>query len=572
MGLIFKKFILPSVLTIIATTLTLTAVFNHFYHKYVFEPTFENTVNSVSSYIDQWQRTVKTFDLSYKPVLKTLIDELAQQYGSKSIVSDRQLTQTLNDEVSRYLLQYVSGVNWYLISPGGVIERTDYTKDLGLDIAKAVPRYWTGRLEPLNPGEYLMESLSFEYRTNLPRIFGYKKLQDGWIIEIGLALDPVIVTDLWEGLQRIMKANKYIREIRLYSLSFIPFGEYEPVIAQEKDFFNKQEAENNFVVQNVGSSLFKLYKNWIPIAGQSIDWSGKSAFFTIRALTTLDFSKMEQMKNSVILVLNSTMAVAVLFVFLASLGVFKNISNSIVGLLNDINRFQRSPLDVNDESRSVDSYIREISDLRQSFQQMKEQMRDRIIAQNLTNERLKEDLEKYKFDIFLDPLTGLFNRRFLIKCLEDIQKRGGNLSICFLDIDSFKRVNDSYGHDVGDIVLKTLSVKLQGEIRKKDLSFRIGGDEFVILFFDLKIQEAEQVVQRIQSFLEQVKFKDFPSLNISLSYGFSQWTTDSTVSIEDALREADLQMYKAKFEKKRGFDSFHKGFGDISSRDNFYSQ
>lgn len=545
--------ILVSILVIIGISLTLTVVFNHFHRKYVFEPIFENTVNSVSSYIDQWQRTVKTFDLSYKPVLKTLIDELAQQYESKSIVSDRQLTQAVNDAMSKYLLGYVNGVNWYLINPSGVVERTDYTKDLGLDIAKAVPRYWTGRLEPLKVGEYLIESLSFEYRTNLPRIFAYKRLQNGRILEIGLALDPVVVTDLRKGLERMRQNNEYIKEIRLYGISFIPFGDYEPVAEEEKEFFNKHGAENNFLVQNIDSSVFKIYKNWIPMAGQNIDWSGKSVFFTIRALITLDFSKMEQMKRSLILVLNFAITAAAFFVLLVGLGVFKKISKPIEGLLSDIRHFQRSPLDTNGENSLTDPCIREISDLEQSVQEMKGQIRSQMITQNLTNERLAKDLEKYKFDIFLDPLTGLFNRRFLTKCLEDIQKSGESLSVCFLDVDSFKQINDSYGHDVGDIVLKALSIKLQGEIRKKDLAFRIGGDEFVILFLNLKMQEAEQVVQRIQNSLEKIEFRNFPDLRISLSYGFSQWIADTGKNIEDVLREADLQMYKKKFEKKRNF-------------------
>lgn len=552
-NVLFRKLILLSILTVFVISFVLTVFFNYFYSKYIFKPAFENTVNSVSSYIDQWQRTIKTFDLSYKPVLKNLLEILARQLEVVNVFSDQELTQILTDETEKLLLQYVDHVNWYLISPNGVIERTDYTKDLGLDIAKIVPRYWTGRLEPLKTGEYLIESLSFEYKTNLPRIFGYKRLQNDWILEIGLALDPIIVIDLWEGLERMIQDNRYMKEVRLYGVSFVPFGDYELAIEEEKEYFNRQEAENSFVIQDMDSSKFKVYKNWIPMAGQNIDWSGKSAFFTIRALMILDFSKMEMMKKSMVLTLDSAIVTAVLLGLLVSLGVFRKVSKPIQGLLNDIKHFQKSPLEGNDENYRFDSSVKEISDLEQSVQEMKEQIRNQMMMQHLTNERLKEDLERYKFDIFLDPLTNLFNRRFLAKCLEDIQRRGDNLSICFLDIDSFKQINDSYGHDVGDIVLKTLAEKLQGEIRKKDLAFRIGGDEFVILFFDLPIQEAEQVVQRIQNSLERVRFKDFPNLSISLSYGFSRWTEDSGVNIEDVLKEADLQMYKKKFEKKKDF-------------------
>ncbi|HEY8541208.1 MAG TPA: GGDEF domain-containing protein [Pseudothermotoga sp.] len=548
-NLLLKRLVLLSAFIIIGISLFLTIVFNYFYQKYVFGPTFENIVSSVSSYIDQWQRTIKAFDTSYNPILKDSLNLSIWQSDVLNDLSDQQITEALTEKLANLSLQFVDRVNWYLINPGGVIERTDYLEDLGLDIAKAVPRYWAGRLEPLKVGESLIEGLSFEFRTNLPRIFGYKRLQNNWILEIGLSLDPIVVTDLWDGLKRIAQNNKYIEEIRLYGSSFTPFGNYVAVTDEEKEYFSSPEAENTFVVQNMRNSHFKVYKNWIPTTqGTNIDWSGKSAFFTLRVLMVLDFSKMESMKRSMIISLNTAITIAIILGFWISASVFRRISKPIEGLLKSIRSFQRSPLDV--EDTSVESQVREISELEQSIQEMKEQIRKQMIVQYMTTERLKQDIEKYKYDIFFDPLTNLFNRRFLMKCLDDIQKNNSSIVVCFLDVDSFKSINDTYGHDVGDIVLKTLAERLQNYIRKKDLIFRIGGDEFVVLFFDLQVKEAEQVIERIQNSLEQIRFKDFPDLRISISYGFSKWSSEDKISIEDALKEADLQMYKKKFEKK----------------------
>lgn len=549
LNLLLKRLVLLSTFIIIGISLFLTIAFNYFYQKYVFGPTFENVVNSVSSYIDQWQRTIKAFDTSYNPILKDLLNLSIWQPDVLNNLSDQQITKALTERLENLSLQFVDRVNWYLINPDGVIERTDYLKDLGLDIAKAVPRYWAGRLEPLKVGESLIEGLSFEFRTNLPRIFGYKRLQNNWILEIGLSLDPIVVTDLRDGLKRIAQNNKYIEEIHLYGSSFTPFGNYVAVTDEEKEYFSSPEAENTFVVQNMRNSHFKVYKNWIPTTqGTNIDWSGKSAFFTLRVLMVLDFSKMESMKRSMIISLNTAITIAIILGFWISVNVFRRISKPIEGLLNSIRSFQKSPLNV--EDRNIESQVREISELEQSIQEMKEQIRKQMIVQYMTTERLKQDIEKYKYDIFFDPLTNLFNRRFLMKCLDDIQKNNSSIVVCFLDVDSFKSINDTYGHDVGDIVLKTLAEKLQNDIRKKDLIFRIGGDEFVVLFFDLQVKEAEQVIERIQNSLGQIRFKDFPDLKISISYGFSKWSSEDKISIEDALKEADLQMYKKKFEKK----------------------
>lgn len=550
MRVISVRLFLTAVLVGVCVSLIVVLSIDYFYRKYVFKPLFESTVTFASSYIDQWQKTVRAFDASYTPVVKELLNISEQGSDIFTTFSDEQITQVIAQKLEKVSSEYIERVNWYLINPNGVIERTNYAPDLGLDIAKVVLRYWTARLEPLKPGEFLVEGLSFEYKTNLPRIYGYRRLPSDWIVEIGLALDPVIVTDLWQSVDELTQNSKYIEKISLYGASFVPFGEYLPVSEEEKQYFNMQQAENDFVVQDLGDSRFKVYKNWIPTTQTGIDWSGKNAFFTLRVLMILDFSEAESMKRTMIVFLNSTVAVVVVLIFWLSLGVFRKISKPIKSLLSDIEEFQRSPFNDENGKHSIETSIKETSQLQESIQDMKKQIREKLLSLYVTNESLKQDIEKYKLDMFLDPLTNLFNRRFLMKCTEDLQRSTSKVVICFLDVDSFKMINDTYGHDIGDIVLKTLAENLRGEIRKRDLAFRVGGDEFVVLFLDLHILEAQRVIERIQRKLEDVKFKDFPDLRISVSYGFSEWSQGSGISIEEALKEADLEMYKNKFQKK----------------------
>jgi len=546
---IFERLFFTTTLIVVGTILVVILLVDHFYRKYVFQPLFKDTVTFVSSYIDQWQRTVKAFDASYNPIVRDLLNVLASELETYGELSDEQITEILAKRLETLSMQYIERVNWYLISPSGVIERTNYATDLGLNIASAVPRYWTARLEPLKPGQFLIEGLSFEYRTNLPRIYGYRRLSSGWILEIGLALDPVIVTDLWESVEELTHNSRYVKRISLYGASFAPFGNYPPLDDEEKRYFSKQEAENDFVIQNLGGSRYKIYKNWIPTTQTGIDWSGKSAFFTLRVLTVLDFSEAESMKKTLIVLLSSAVTAGMILSFWLSLGVFRRISKPIKDTLQEIEQFQRSPF-AESSDHAVEASIKEISKLQESIQDMKKQIRDQLTSLYLVNRNLREDIERYKLDVFIDPLTKLFNRRFLMQCLEDLQKSTSNIVICFLDIDSFKMINDTYGHYVGDMVLKALAEVLRTEIRKTDLAFRIGGDEFVVFFVDLQIQEAQQVIQRIENKLASVEFEDFPGLRISVSHGFSQWSQGFGISIEEALKEADLEMYKNKSQKK----------------------
>ncbi|WP_241240741.1 GGDEF domain-containing protein [Thermotoga sp. Ku-13t] len=544
----FVRLFLTTTLIVVGTILVVILLVGHFHRKYVFEPLFKDTVTFVSSYIDQWQRTVKAFDASYNPIVRDLLNVLASELETYGELSDEQITEILTKRLETLSMQYIERVNWYLISPSSVIERTNYATDLGLDIASVVPRYWAARLEPLKPGQFLIEGLSFEYRTNLPRIYGYRRLSSGWILEIGLALDPVIVADLWESVEELTQNSRYVERISLYGASFAPFGNYPPLDDEEKQCFSKQEAENDFVIQNLKGSRYKIYKNWIPTTQAGIDWSGKSAFFTLRVLMVLDFSETESMKKALIVFLSFAVAAGMILILWLSLGVFRKISEPIKRMLVEIKQFQASPLDESGD-HSVETSIKEISKLQESIQDMKKQIRDQLTSLYLANRNLRQDIEKYKLDIFIDPLTRLFNRRFLMQCLEDLQRSASNIVICFLDIDSFKMINDTYGHHVGDIVLKTFVEVLRSEVRKTDLAFRIGGDEFMVLFPELQIQEAQQVVERIEKKLPNIEFEDFPGLRISVSYGFSRWSKDCGISIEEALKEADLEMYRRKKEK-----------------------
>jgi diguanylate cyclase (GGDEF)-like protein len=152
-----------------------------------------------------------------------------------------------------------------------------------------------------------------------------------------------------------------------------------------------------------------------------------------------------------------------------------------------------------------------------------------------------------------DPLTGLPNRTLLedrlAMALAGQRRTGSVLGVLFCDLDHFKAVNDSYGHDIGDDVLVTMAQRLSHAVRATDTVSRLGGDEFVVLCPDLASQsELTDVVERIVALLAVPMELGGHELTVSGSVGvsFVGAGIEAPSSLADLLREADAAMYRAK--------------------------
>lgn len=156
----------------------------------------------------------------------------------------------------------------------------------------------------------------------------------------------------------------------------------------------------------------------------------------------------------------------------------------------------------------------------------------------------------YEQMAFLDPLTGVYNRRYFDNQLsvemERAKRNASVLSLAFIDVDHFKRVNDTYGHHVGDLVLQGLTHMLTSRIRSTDLLARFGGEEFVILFPDTTGAEAACILEELLMQIRQapVASLDGISYSITFSAGAAQWKQEW--STDQWIRLADEAMYRAK--------------------------
>ncbi len=157
---------------------------------------------------------------------------------------------------------------------------------------------------------------------------------------------------------------------------------------------------------------------------------------------------------------------------------------------------------------------------------------------------LNRELREYSFR---DPLTGVRNRRFLMEYLDQQRlfenRHSFGLCVVIFDIDHFKKVNDSLGHPVGDVVLKELAMVTQGGLRDSDMLARYGGEEFMAVLPKTAIDDGVAVSERLRAAVEGHSFPGVP-WHITASFGVAQLRSDETV--ESLISRADIALYWSK--------------------------
>ncbi len=145
-----------------------------------------------------------------------------------------------------------------------------------------------------------------------------------------------------------------------------------------------------------------------------------------------------------------------------------------------------------------------------------------------------------------DPLSGLLNRRFLDEQAEGIvsfaKRKGYGLCVMMLDLDHFKAVNDEFGHQAGDCLLRRFADKLKARLRRGDIVVRYGGEEFLVLLLDVNLTKAVRVANEVRQMIECVDFSDIGPAHMTVSIGVAPVTTN----IGEAVARADRALYDAK--------------------------
>jgi diguanylate cyclase (GGDEF)-like protein len=187
---------------------------------------------------------------------------------------------------------------------------------------------------------------------------------------------------------------------------------------------------------------------------------------------------------------------------------------------------------------------RENESLRAELEQTLQTLRER-------NEQLQESLKRVEEVAATDPLTGLYNRRHFSHLLEqffaETQRYEKDLSCVMIDLDGYKKFNDTYGHQVGDQLLQLAAKVISANLRRMDVAARYGGDEFVLLLPHASDGEAAGVAQRIR---EEFKLASAAMLKrpsgVTMSAGVASLRTQHTSHADQLVAIADAALYKAK--------------------------
>lgn len=166
--------------------------------------------------------------------------------------------------------------------------------------------------------------------------------------------------------------------------------------------------------------------------------------------------------------------------------------------------------------------------------------------------RLRGRIEELNELVSVDELTGLYNLRYFRNLLQSEMQRckrsGIPLSLVIVDIDHFKQVNDTHGHESGNIALQEVARLLREGVRSSDIVCRYGGEEFVMVLPETQLPVAIEVAERIRSSIEAsvIKLVDGNELDLTASMGANVFNHTDTVSIEDFVDSADRYLYEAK--------------------------
>ena len=174
-----------------------------------------------------------------------------------------------------------------------------------------------------------------------------------------------------------------------------------------------------------------------------------------------------------------------------------------------------------------------------------------VLAFSLKNKHEIESNKALFETATIDPLTGVANRRWFMSRAEEefayTQKKGVPLCLAMADVDHFKKINDSYGHQAGDHVLKETASLIKNSVRGHDYVGRYGGEEFILLLKELPEDRCLPVFDRMRTCIEKAEFiYQGQSISVTMSFGVYPVEIELGLSVEQAITIADERLYRAK--------------------------
>lgn len=190
-----------------------------------------------------------------------------------------------------------------------------------------------------------------------------------------------------------------------------------------------------------------------------------------------------------------------------------------------------------------------LAEIRQQSTWLEQRIGERTRSLLISNQALNEANEKLQQLASQDFLTGITNRRYFYENAERVLQRSRQqqttVSVIMFDLDHFKKINDAYGHEVGDVVLRAATVPVVNALRPLDLFSRTGGEEFLVLLPAVALEEASAIAERVRQAIASAEFQaDANRIKVTVSLGVAEW--DGSESLQRLISRVDVAMYEAK--------------------------
>ena len=362
------------------------------------------------------------------------------------------------------------------------------------------------------------------YMDNYFEEIEYTRRREAAIEDIkAIAINPIAEGNLEAAMSYSSQLEEFERDAFLLALDYYGFDKSDYPTAlngyelTETEKSLSQEAKINKAKELLSSYTYETYKNYVS--------SSTDSAITVMTRTIQErYDEIGRNLNNNIINLIVLTALSFVTVLFSVITISQKVLKPITRMISDIN--EQNDLEV--------SGLYEMRYLADTYNQM--------------HDKILDSQEQVLYEATHDALTGIYNRKAYI----DVYNKLGSEKICYIliDVDDFKKINDTYGHDNGDLVLQTIAKILTESFRSEDKAFRIGGDEFAVIMVNAGLEIRHIVEQRIQTVIDQSKesrkngLPDF-TLSIGVAFGVDEKSTGKVY------KDADLALYEAKKVKDR---------------------